>query len=249
MGSVIIMAADEIRIVEGGRIMIHEAASNQGGTSADHARTSKNLEEISEEIAQIYANRTGATKEEMRAAMKAETWMGAKEAVERKFADSILKFDTGAKAMSILAKLFPGNVEAEKLEAEIAENSNLRTELATAQAKITELQNLAAIVAEKDSEIAAKVSEISELKNQVQAAADSITAKDVEITKLTEAATATAEKISIEAARQLASTGHPEPIANTPDADTDEKVMSRAAFNSLSPTQRNKFIRNGGKLN
>jgi chromosome segregation ATPase len=150
--------------------------------------------------------------------------------------------------MSILAKLFPGNVEAEKLEAEIAENSNLRTELATAQAKIDELQNLSAIVAEKDSEIAAKVSEISELKNQVQAAADSITAKDAEITKLNEAATATTEKISIEAARQLASSGHPAPIANTPDADSDEKIMSRAAFNSLTPAARLKFVKAGGKI-
>jgi uncharacterized protein (DUF3084 family) len=219
------------------------------GDSADHARAAKMLDEISEEIAGIYAKRTGATPEEMRAAMKAETWMGAKEAVERKFADSILKFDTGAKAMSILAKLFPGNVEAEKLEAEIAENSNLRTELATAQAKITELQNLAAIVAEKDSEIAKMTFEIEVLAKDACRKDEVITAKDAEIAKLNEAATATAEKISIEAARQLASTGHPEPIANTPDADTDEKVMSRAAFNSLSPTQRNKFIRNGGKLN
>jgi ATP-dependent protease ClpP protease subunit len=249
MGSVIIMAADEVKIVEGGRIMIHEAASNQGGNAADHARTAKNLEEISEEIAGIYAKRTGATPEDMRAAMKAETWMGAKEAVERKFADSILKFDTGAKAMSILAKLFPGNVEAEKLEAEIAENSNLRTELVTAQAKIDELQNLAAIVTQKDSEIAKMAFEIEVLAKDASRKDEVITAKDAEITKLTEAATSTAEKISIEAARQLASSGHPAPIANTPDADTDEKVMSRAAFNSLSPTQRNKFIRNGGKLN
>ena len=152
MGSVILMAADEIRIVEGGRIMIHEASQMVAGDSADHARAAKMLDEISEEIAQIYANRTGATKEDMRAAMKAETWMGAKEAVERKFADSILKFDTGAKAMSILAKLFPGNVEAEKLEAEVAENSTLRKQLTTAQAKITELQNLAAIVSRIEQE-------------------------------------------------------------------------------------------------
>jgi ATP-dependent protease ClpP protease subunit len=242
MGSVILMAADEIRIVEGGRIMIHEASQMVAGDSADHARAAKMLDEISEEIAQIYANRTGATKEDMRAAMKAETWMGAKEAVERKFADSILKFDTGAKAMSILAKLFPGNVEAEKLEAEVAENSNLRTELAAAQAKIDELQNLTGEIAMKDLKITDLTAKVDKITAQ-------ITDKDAEITKLTEAATSTAEKISIEAARQLASSGHPAPIANTPDAVTDEKVMSRAAFNSLSPTQRNKFIRNGGKLN
>jgi septal ring factor EnvC (AmiA/AmiB activator) len=143
--------------------------------------------------------------------------------------------------MSILAKLFPGNVEAEKLEAEIAENSNLRTELATAQAKIDELQNLTGEIAMKDLKITDLTAKVDEITAQ-------ITAKDAEITKLTEAATATTEKISIEAARQLASSGHPTPIANTPDADTDDKIMSRAAFNSLTPAARLKFVKAGGKI-
>ena len=241
MGSVIIMAADEIRIVEGGRIMIHEASQVVSGDSADHARAAKILEEISEEIAVIYASRTGATKEEMRAAMKAETWMGAKESVERGFADSIVKFDTKAKAeMSILAKLFPGNAEAEKLEAEIAENSTLRNELATAQATIAELQNLSGVILEKDLKI-------TDLTTKVDAFTAEIKAKDAEIATLTEKATATAEKISIEAARQLGAQGHPEPVAVVPDT-VNFKQKTREEFNALNHMQRNQFIRSGGKI-
>ena len=252
MGSVIIMAADEVKIVEGGRIMIHEASSDEGGNAADHLRTAKNLEEISEEIAQIYASRTGATNEEMRAAMKAETWMGAKESVERGFADSIVKFDTKAKAetiMSIFSRIFTG-ADAEaiaKLEREVAENDTLRNELATAQARITELQNLSAVIAEKDSEIAAKVSEISALKNDVETFTATITAKDAEIATLTEKATATAEKISIEAARQLGAQGHPEPVAVVSD-DPQSKTLSLESFNALTPAARMDFIRAGGKI-
>jgi ATP-dependent Clp endopeptidase proteolytic subunit ClpP len=208
MGSVILMAADEVKIVEGGRIMIHEAAQVVAGNAADHARAAKNLEEISEEIAAIYAKRTKAKPEEMRELMKAETWMGAKEAVERGFADSIVKFDTPAKAMSILAKLFPGNVEAEKLAAEVAENATLRESLATAQAKIDELQNLA-------GEIAAKDLKITDLTAKVDDFTAKLAEKDLAIADLTEKATATAEKISIEASRQLAATGHPAPVATT----------------------------------
>jgi ATP-dependent Clp endopeptidase proteolytic subunit ClpP len=213
MGSVILMAADEVKIVEGGRIMIHEAAQVVAGNAADHARAAKNLEEISEEIAAIYAKRTKAKPEEMRELMKAETWMGAKEAVERGFADSIVKFDTPAKAMSILAKLFPGNVEAEKLEAEVAENATLRESLATAQAKIDELQNLA-------GEIAAKDLKITDLTVKIDDFTAKLAEKDLAIADLTEKATLTAEKISIEASRQLAATGHPAPVA-TAEAKID----------------------------
>jgi ATP-dependent Clp endopeptidase proteolytic subunit ClpP len=234
MGSVILMAADEVKIVEGGRIMIHEAAQVVAGNAADHARAAKNLEEISEEIAAIYAKRTKAKPEEMRELMKAETWMGAKEAVERGFADSIVKFDTPAKAMSILAKLFPGNVEAEKLEAEVAENATLRESLATAQAKIDELQNLA-------GEIAAKDLKITDLTAKVDESSAKLAEKDLAIADLTEKATLTAEKISIEASRQLAATGHPAPVATT-EGSNQLPILDQ--FNAIEdPSEKLKFYR------
>lgn len=249
MGSVILMAADEVRIVEGGRIMIHEAAQAVHGNAADHARAAKNLEEISDEIAQIYANRTGATKEEMRAAMKAETWMGAKESVERGFADSIIKFgvldDAGSHAknsgMSIFSRIFTG-ADAEaiaKLEREVAENETLRSDLATAQAKITELQNLSAVIAEKDSEIVG-------LKDEVKAFEGLIKTRDIDIEKMRSRMTEFDKKVSAAVVAALAETGVGEPIENT--GSDQPQTKTREQFNALNHMQRNQFIRSGGKI-
>lgn len=249
MGSVIIMAADEIRIVEGGRIMIHEASQMVSGDAADHARAAKNLEEISEEIAYIYAARTGATKEEMRAAMKAETWMGAKEAVERKFADSIVKFSVDIRdqnptpgVMSFLSALFPDKSDAiAKLESEVAENATLRDSLATAESKITELQNLAGEIAVKDLKITDLTAQVDEITAQ-------ITAKDNEIAKLTEAAKLTETKVNAAAVATLATIGQETPLAVESGAPAEENKMTLLAFNSLTPAARMKFIKSGGKI-
>lgn len=249
MGSVIIMAADEVKIVEGGRIMIHEASQMVSGDSADHARAAKNLEEISEEIAVIYASRTGATKEEMRAAMKAETWMGAKEAVERGFADSIVKFgvldDAGSHAknsgMSIFSRIFTG-ADAEaiaKLEREVAENETLRGDLETAQAKITELQNLSAVIAAKDSEIVS-------LKDEVKAFEGLVKTRDTDIEKLTSRMTDFDKKVSAAVVAALAETGVADPIENT--GGDQPQTKTRTEFNALTPAARMDFIRARGKI-
>jgi ATP-dependent protease ClpP protease subunit len=202
MGSVILMAANKVRIVEGGRIMIHEASQAVAGDSATHARAAKLLEEISEEIAGIYAKRTGADPDEMRELMKAETWMGAAEAMDRKFADEIVRFDTEPKSMSIFAKLFPGNDEALKIEAAIMENDTLRAELTEATARITELSALAETVTQLRAELATeqeKAAKVDELETKVE-----------ELEKATEV---TEDKVSARAAELLASTGHTAPVA------------------------------------
>lgn len=256
MGSVILMAADKVRIVEGGRIMIHEAAQAVHGNAADHARAAKNLEEISEEIAAIYANRTGATKEEMRAAMKAETWMGARESVERGFADSIVKFgvldDAGShaknSAMSIFSRIFTG-ADAEaiaKLEREVAENETLRNDLVAAQAKITELQNLSAVIAEKDLEIVGKLAEIVALKDEVKAFEGLIKTRDTDIEKMKSTMTDFDKKVSAAVVAALAETGVADPIENT--GSDHPQTKTRDQFNALTPAARMDFIRAGGKI-
>jgi hypothetical protein len=136
--------------------------------------------------------------------------------------------------MSILAKLFPGNVEAEKLEAEVAENATLRESLATAQAKIDELQNLA-------GEIAAKDLKITDLTAKVDEFSAKLTEKDLAIADLTEKATLTAEKISIEASRQLAATGHPAPVATTEESNQISIIDQFSAIED--PSEKLKFYR------
>ncbi len=222
MGSVILMAANKVKIVEGGRIMIHEASQTVSGDSEDHARAAKNLEEISEEIALIYANRTGSSQEEMRELMKNETWMGAKESVERNFADEIVKFDIGAKNnMSILAKLFPNNDQVEQIEAAIQEADSIRAELVSSQKRIVELETSIenhAIVSSNLIEAQAKLTEFEAL----------VESKDLEIANLKAEIQTVDDKAAIKASELLAQNGHPQPVnLNEDSEETDHiKILS-----------------------
>lgn len=93
--SVLIMAADEIEIAEGGRIMVHDARGGVWG-SPDEIRAHADLvESISNDIAGFYASRAGGTRAKWRNAMRATTWYSAAESVAAKLADRIAGKNTG----------------------------------------------------------------------------------------------------------------------------------------------------------
>jgi hypothetical protein len=81
------MAGDDVVMRTGAVMMIHDPASITFGDAADHEKTLAALETIANAIADIYAERTGSKPEEMRDAMKTETWLSARDAVKRGFAD------------------------------------------------------------------------------------------------------------------------------------------------------------------
>jgi len=231
MASVIFMAADERRITQGSRIMIHEAQQVVAGDSDDHARAAKILDEMSDEIAGIYASVTGADKEEMRELMKKETWMGATEAVERKFADSIIGKspvdirDTGGKSrannMSILDRLLP--------------NSELQAKLDFANgelvAKDTEIQNLTAKLTEADHLLASAIDEVKQFKAEAEIAKEEAQAAK-EALELAEKAkeeaeqSATPEVVEAKAIELVASAEAPEAIANAISAKASEMLAA-----------------------
>jgi ATP-dependent Clp endopeptidase proteolytic subunit ClpP len=235
MGSVILMAGDKRRMTKGSRVMIHEASTMAYGDAREMRKNADLLEGISAEIAEIYANRTGGDKDEIRNLMFAETWMDAEKAKSLGFIDEILtfkkdksaaaEFDTTTKPMSILAKLFPGNDQVAELEAQIVENETLRAELTDAQAKITELSGYSEIIAQKDveiSDISARLATADTLANaQAQTIAD-----------LTEKAETTDEKVSLKAAELLAATGHPTPVDLAAPNATDPVALYLAAVES-----------------
>jgi ATP-dependent protease ClpP protease subunit len=273
MASVIFMAADERRITQGSRIMIHEAQQVVAGDSSDHARAAKILDEMSDEIAAIYAGVTGADKDEMRELMRKETWMGATEAVDRKFADSIVGKspvdirDNGQKSqttsMSILDRLLPNGELQAKLD---FANGEL-------VAKDTEIQSLTAKLTEADHLLASAIDEVAEFKAQAETFADLAKAEaeahDATKAELAEAEAATAPEvieakavelasaenppeavqkvIALRVTEELAGAGHDKPIANT-ETDVGSKTMPRTEFNNLSHPKRNAFIREGGKI-
>lgn len=248
MGSVIAMAADKIRMVEGGRMMIHEASQNIGSSDAEaHARAALMLEGISSEIAAIYSKRTGSKQEEMRALMKKETWMGTADALALGFIDEAIQnclpknsLAIGGgepiteTSMSLLTKLLgPSNEEIvsqlEAVKADLATVENdLKAEIdknsvaeAALQEAATEIQSLR----EKNQELEAKASKVESLEAKVEESE----------AKIAEAENSAAQK----AVEIIAEAGHEEAI---PVVDS-EAVNHLAVFNSLKGSERTAYFK------
>lgn len=91
--SVIAMAGDTLTITPNGTMMIHDAMGLAVGNAADHRDLAELLDKISDNIASIYAQRTGSVAQrnvdKWRRAMRAETWYSAKEALAAGLVDRI----------------------------------------------------------------------------------------------------------------------------------------------------------------
>ena len=229
MGSVIAMAADEIKMDTKAKMMIHDVSLMAYGNSDDMRKNADMLDEVSNELAKLYSAKVGKSPEFVRELMKAETWMDATEAVENGFADSVFDANQGKDQtpldkllamsqetvrdsdMSILDRLTsPSDAEAksriEALENQISahdlEISEFKTKLETAEAALQEASNLAV--------------ENRELK----AKADKIPTLEAKITELEASNEITESKISEAAAKLLAANGHNEPL------NLSEKVVA-----------------------
>lgn len=87
--SVIAMAGDSITMMVGSQMMIHDAMGIEMGNAAELREFADFLDRQSDNIASIYAEKSGESTEEMRALMLAETWLYAEEAVELGLADKV----------------------------------------------------------------------------------------------------------------------------------------------------------------
>jgi ATP-dependent protease ClpP protease subunit len=87
--SLIAMAGDEIVAMTGALMMIHDPALVTVGTVDEHNRGMHQLDKTAAAMASIYANRTGKSLPAIRAAMAAELWMTAAEAVAEGYADRV----------------------------------------------------------------------------------------------------------------------------------------------------------------
>jgi ATP-dependent protease ClpP protease subunit len=114
IASVIAQAGTERVMMPGSMLMIHEAFTYAGGNSAELAKTAATLDEVSANLAAIYARAAGGTVEEWRAAMKEETWYTADQAVEAGLADrtgegaAVLPF-----GLDVAAYEVPGQIAAQ----------------------------------------------------------------------------------------------------------------------------------------
>ena len=89
--SVVAMAGDTIKMPENATLMIHNAWTYASGGAEDLRRTADELDRINDQIADIYAARTGKEKDEISALMTAETWMSGAEALNMGFVDELIE--------------------------------------------------------------------------------------------------------------------------------------------------------------
>lgn len=90
IASVIAMAGDEIRIAEAGEIMIHDAWSVVKGPALELRAVADRLDAISSSIADVYAARTGQSKDRIQAWMAAETTFQSADARNHGFANTVV---------------------------------------------------------------------------------------------------------------------------------------------------------------
>ena len=240
MASVIAMAADEIHMVKGGQMMIHDASLSSGGNASEHMQVSEFLDGISDEIADIYAGKSGMKKDVVRGMMKTETWLNADKAKAMGLVDKVIgsKFDTITKAsMSILDKLLPNAELASKIEARDSEIKSLESAITEVSAKSAMIENE---LQNAITELTSVKAELDEKSEALKIAEEKIAEQESSITELAEKSEASADKISIEASRLLAATGHPTPIAEV-SIDASVEVDHFAIMSKLSPEDRSAY--------
>ena len=88
--SVIAMAGDDILIGDGAFFMVHNAWAVAVGNRHDMQAAAGLLEPFDAAMADLYAKRTGMKQEEVVKLMDAETWLGAKAALQDGFATGML---------------------------------------------------------------------------------------------------------------------------------------------------------------
>lgn len=87
--SFIAQSGDKVIMQKASTMMIHDASGLAWGNARDMVDTANILNKISDNIASIYADRTGGSQKEWRALMQEEVWYTAKEAVDAGLADSV----------------------------------------------------------------------------------------------------------------------------------------------------------------
>lgn len=103
IASVIAMAGDTIRMADTASLMIHDPYSFAVGNAADMREMADLLDHVARNIVVAYTSRTGVEAEPIRAAMQAETWYSADEALAAGLVDEV-----AGSSVAIAAKIAAG---------------------------------------------------------------------------------------------------------------------------------------------
>ena len=91
IASVIALAGREVQMPKNSLLMIHDPSGMVMGNAEDFRKMANELDLLANNLADIYARKTGKTKQEMRAAMQAETFYTGEEAFGIRLADTLLE--------------------------------------------------------------------------------------------------------------------------------------------------------------
>ncbi len=88
--SYLIMAGHRIKMAENAMVMIHEPYSIAKGTASQLEGRVTMLRKITGTVVDAYSKRTGQSPDDVLSMMAAETWLDARESLEKGFADEIV---------------------------------------------------------------------------------------------------------------------------------------------------------------
>jgi len=116
IASIIAMAGNEIVVGPNAFFMVHNASTGLRGNRHDMREAADVLEQIDEAIARTYVGRTKVGIRAIKEMMDGETWLSAKDAVEKGFADALMT-PAEADAEAVTAKFDLTDVFAKVPEA------------------------------------------------------------------------------------------------------------------------------------
>ena len=94
--SIVAMAGDKVTMNRGSEVMVHDASTIVWGNAAEMREVADVLDQLSSDIAAVYADRAGGTRAEWRETMSGEAWFSAQEAVDAGLADEIVELKEDA---------------------------------------------------------------------------------------------------------------------------------------------------------
>lgn len=120
IASVIAMSGDTIAMPEASLLMIHNPWCMTVGDAAEHRTSAEQLDTIAEQLANVYASRTGLPAAECREMMNAETYISAEDALRMGFATEIIENKQAIAACDAAAEIYGSNVPNEILKIGLA---------------------------------------------------------------------------------------------------------------------------------
>lgn len=90
IASVVAVMGDEVQMPENSMMFVHDPSGGVWGTADDMRQWADGLDKMAAGMVATYAAKTGLPDDEIRALLKAETWLTAAEAKAKGFADTVL---------------------------------------------------------------------------------------------------------------------------------------------------------------